>query len=111
MSEERSRGCSWLQKHSGINRVGSGVLEQFGLESRIMGTRKDSEALRRARVRNLWECWKPRQSQMLSGMANLDVRKFRGWMLEHYPQLLPVGRDPYHSLKLDLEGLITTDMK
>jgi hypothetical protein len=66
-----------------------------------MNTKKDAEALRRARVRQLYEA-RPAEDRTENG-----VLLFFAWLQEHYPELLPQGKqgDPYQHLKVDLCGL------
>jgi hypothetical protein len=60
----------------------------------------DLEALRRARVRQLFAVQYPSQA------TGNDVFVFFGWLEGHYPELLHRGRgDPYQHLKVDLHGL------
>jgi hypothetical protein len=61
----------------------------------------DPEAVRRARVRNLFTFRYP-------GRPNgNDLLAFYGWLANHQPELLPTvkqGDDPYQQLKVDLHG-------
>jgi hypothetical protein len=64
-------------------------------------SRKDSEAVRVARVRQLWQAREPKQR------TATDVLIFYGWLEQHYPDLLKRGKgDPYQHLKVDLSGLV-----
>ncbi len=66
--------------------------------------KKDSEAVRRARARQLWAARSPKER------TATGVLIFYGWLEEHYPELLPPGKgDPYQHLKVDLSGLILPD--
>ena len=61
-------------------------------------SKKDAEAVRQARVRQLFEA---REDRTENG-----VLKFHGWLHEHLSELLPRGRgDLYKHLKVDLSGL------
>jgi hypothetical protein len=61
----------------------------------------DPEAVRHARVRQLWEARSPKER------TATDVVIFHGWLQEHFPELLPRGKgDSYQHLKVDLQGLI-----
>ncbi len=63
-------------------------------------SKKDSETLRRARVRQLWDAQPPE----LHTEHNILI--FHGWLRQHHPELLPKGQgDPFQSLKVDLSGL------
>jgi hypothetical protein len=67
-----------------------------------MATRKDSEAVRVAQVRRLWQALYPPRERIFT-----KVLVFYGWLQEHRPELLPrVKGDPYQRLKVDLKGLI-----
>jgi hypothetical protein len=69
-----------------------------------MATRKDSEAVRVAQVRRLWQALYPPRERIFT-----KVLIFYGWLQEHRPELLPRPRgkgDPYQHLKADLKGLI-----
>ena len=68
-----------------------------------------SEELRQAQVRSLFEAWVVRQPKTQFGIASTRLLKFHGWMVEHRPELLPVGKDPYQLLKSDLQGLLSRD--
>jgi hypothetical protein len=61
----------------------------------------DPEAIRVARVRQLFQTRHPGQS------TGTDVLIFFGWLQNHNPDLLPKGKqgDPYQHLKMDLAGL------
>jgi hypothetical protein len=60
----------------------------------------DSETVRIARVRQLWEA-RPSDERTETG-----VLIFYGWLEKHLPELLPSGPgDPYQHLKADLAGL------
>lgn len=62
----------------------------------------DSEALRRAIVRQLYEA-RPSRERTEGG-----IFFFYRWLVRRYPELLPVGKgDPYERLKADLKGLYT----
>jgi hypothetical protein len=61
---------------------------------------RDSEAVRLARVRQLFEA-RPSEERTETG-----VLLFYGWLEKHHPELLPTGPgDPYQHLKVDLRGL------
>ena len=63
--------------------------------------RKDSEAVRVARVRQLWQVRAPKQR------TETELLIFYEWLEQHYPDLLKRGQgDPYQHLKVDLNGLI-----
>jgi hypothetical protein len=62
-------------------------------------TKKDAEALRRVRVRQLF---RERSSEQ---RTETGIMGFYGWLEKHHPELLPTGRDPYRHLKMDLKGL------
>ena len=64
-----------------------------------MGTKKDSEELRRERVRQLFVARHPGKRT-----AN-DILNFSLWLQKHNPDLLPKQGNPYHHLKADLDGL------
>ena len=65
-----------------------------------MDKKKEAEAMRRARVRQLFEAWP------LGDRSENAVMKFHGWPHQHHPDLLPRGRgDLYKRLKVDLGGL------
>lgn len=62
-------------------------------------TKKDSKAVRRARVRQLFESG-------LYERTEIGIFKFHGWLQDHHPELLPKrSGDPYQHLKSDLSGL------
>lgn len=64
--------------------------------------KKDSEALRRAVVRQLYE-GRPSRERTEAG-----IFLFHRWLAKRYPELLPQGNgDTYERLKLDLKGLYT----
>ena len=68
-------------------------------------SQKDAEALRLARVRQLFQIrhpWKPTEKP-----KGTEVLIFFGWLQHHNPDLLPKGKegDPYQHLKVDLVGL------
>jgi len=64
-------------------------------------SKKDSEAVRVARVRQLWQAHPAEQR------TATNVLIFYGWLAEHYPELLTRGKgDPYQHLKVDLSGLV-----
>ena len=66
-----------------------------------MAGRKDSEAVRVARVRQLWQARAPKER------TSADVLIFYGWLEQHYPNLLKRGKgNPYQHLKVDLSGLL-----
>ncbi len=66
-----------------------------------MPSKKDSEAVRVARVRQLW------QTRPVKQRTATEVLIFYGWLEEHYPELLTRGKgDPYQHLKGDLSGLV-----
>jgi hypothetical protein len=61
---------------------------------------QSSDALRRLRVRQLFE------SRSAEEHTETGVLLFYAWLEEHYPHLLPSGPgDPYQHLKVDLVGL------
>ena len=63
-------------------------------------SKTDTEAVRRARVRQLFE------ALPLADHTENGVLKFHGWLHQHHPELLPKGRgDLYKRLKVDLGGL------
>ncbi len=63
-----------------------------------MGTPNDPEAVRRARVRQLWLTRPPQERAAETGTLN-----FFQWLKDHYPQLLPPGQgDPYQRLRAQL---------
>ena len=65
-----------------------------------MANKKDPEAVRVARVRQLWE------ARQLKERTGMQVLIFYGWLKEHYPDLLKRGHgDPYQHLKSELNGL------
>jgi hypothetical protein len=69
-----------------------------------MATKKDSEALRVTRVRQLWQALYPPKVR-----TETKVLDFYGWLQQHRPDFLPRPRgkgDPYQHLKADLKGLI-----
>jgi hypothetical protein len=49
-------------------------------------TKNDTEAVRRARVRQLFE------ALPLGDRTENAVMKFHGWLHQHHPELLPQGR-------------------
>jgi hypothetical protein len=62
-------------------------------------SKKDTEALRRARVRQLWEAHPSEHTEH-------NILVFHGWLRQHHPELLPKGQgDAFQSLKVDLSGL------
>jgi hypothetical protein len=66
-----------------------------------MPPKNDSEALRVARVRQLFGVRSPKER------TENGVLLFFGWLQQHHPELLPKGKqgDPYQHLKSDLKGL------
>lgn len=68
-----------------------------------MLSQNDMEAMRLARVRQLFEAFQN------SDGSETGLAKFYYWLQDHYPHLLPpayVG-DAYEHLKVDLSGLYT----
>jgi hypothetical protein len=66
-----------------------------------MQSKKDSEAARQARVRQLCQARAPEEH------TATGVLIFYGWLAHYYPELLKRGKgDPYQYLKVDLNGLI-----
>ena len=64
-----------------------------------MDKKKEAEAVRRARVRQLFEARPVEHTET-------GVLLFYGWLTQHHPELLPKGRgDLYKRLKVDLGGL------
>jgi hypothetical protein len=62
----------------------------------------DVEAVRVSRVRQLFE------ARYTKKRTRDDVLAFHGWLYQRYPHLLRKSTndgDPYHELKLDLDGL------
>jgi hypothetical protein len=61
----------------------------------------DPEAVRRARVRQLFTARHPKEA------TEDDVFLFSKWLQQHYPAMLPKGKrgDPYQDLSADLDGL------
>jgi hypothetical protein len=61
----------------------------------------DPEAIRRARVRQLFTARHPKEA------TKDDVFLFFKWLQQHYPEMLPKGKhdDPYPDLRADLDGL------
>jgi hypothetical protein len=60
-------------------------------------TKEDSEAVRKARVRQLWEASSERKN------AETGPLNFYQWLTEHNPDLLPPGQgDPYQRLRAEL---------
>jgi hypothetical protein len=58
---------------------------------------KNSEAVRKARVRQLWQV-SPERNNSETGPLN-----FYKWLQEHNPDLLPPGQgDPYQRLRAEL---------
>ena len=64
-------------------------------------TKKDSEAVRRTRVRQLWK------ARPFKEHTETRILTFYGWLQKHHPELLlpRERRDPYQHLKVDLKGL------
>jgi hypothetical protein len=62
---------------------------------------KDSEAVRRARVRQLFTARHPKE------VTEDDVFLFFRWLQQHHPEMLPKGNhgDPYQDLRADLDVL------
>ena len=58
----------------------------------------DSEAVRRARVRQLFTARHPKE------VTEDDVFLFFRWLQQHHPEMLPKGNhgDPYQDLRADL---------
>ena len=64
-------------------------------------TKKDTEAVRRARVRQLFE------ALPLGDHRENRVLKFHGWLHQYHPELLPKRRgDAYQHLKVDLQRTV-----
>jgi hypothetical protein len=64
-----------------------------------MKTKKDTEAVRRVRVRQLFEAGPFERTE-------IGIFKFHGWLHDHRPELLPKrSDDSYQHLKSDLSGL------
>jgi hypothetical protein len=64
-------------------------------------SKRDSEALRRARVRQLFETLQSTE------LTETGVLLFYRWLDKYHPELL-VGKeqdDPYEHLRMELEGL------
>jgi hypothetical protein len=61
----------------------------------------DPEAVRRARVRQLFTARHPEKG------TEDDVFLFLKWLQQRYPEMLPKGKhgDPYQDLRADLNGL------
>jgi hypothetical protein len=67
---------------------------------KAMMSKKDNEALRRMRVRQLWQAREPELR------TEDHILIFHGWLEQHHPELLPRGQgDAYQALKVDLSGL------
>jgi hypothetical protein len=66
-----------------------------------MLSKNDTEAVRRARVRQLFESFQN------SDRSETGVLKFYYWLQDQYPHLLPPAHvgDAYLQLKVDLSGL------
>jgi len=63
-------------------------------------SKKDTEALRRARVRQLFGA-RPSEEHTETGVLLYYV-----WLQKYFPELLPTDQgDPYQHLKVDLKGL------
>ncbi len=63
-------------------------------------TKKEFEAVRLARVRQLFE------ARPFGEHTETEILKFYGWLHQHYPELLPNKHgDPIQHLKVDLSGL------
>lgn len=70
------------------------------IEAKTLMTKNDSEAVRVARVRQLWN------ARPYAERTGTQVLMFYGWLEKHYPDLLKHGKgDPYQHLKVDLRGL------
>jgi hypothetical protein len=64
--------------------------------------KNDPEAVRVARVRQLWKA-RPIKREQRTGT---EILVFYGWMEQYHPDLLTHGKgDPYQHLKSDLHGL------
>jgi len=63
-------------------------------------SKRDTEALRRARVRQLFGA-RPSEEHTETG-----VLLYYAWLQKYFPELLPTDQgDPYQHLKVDLKGL------
>ena len=68
-----------------------------------LGFSKESEEVRRARVRQLF------LARSEENRSEVSARLFRKWLEDHYPQLVrrrSAHRSSYDFLKADLEGLL-----
>jgi hypothetical protein len=62
--------------------------------------KKDTEAVRRHRVRQLFAARPPEEG------TETGVLLFYAWLEKRHPELVPSGPgDPYQQLKVDLKGL------
>ena len=66
-----------------------------------MPSKKDSETVRRLRVRQLFNS-RPEEERTATGVVN-----FYGWLRDHYPDLIKSGQgDPYQRVRGDVSDLI-----
>ena len=97
----RRNGCQYLGTTASRRGAGVEFPKEFTPPMQFRKFKDNSEAVRRERVRQLFE------ARFAEERTEIGVLLFYAWLEKHHSELLPEDKqdDSYQHLKADLEGL------